>query len=319
MRIIEQRAVILSPTIFRRMRSLRTVLLCLATLPRRFPWDAGSVALRIVALLVAVLVSAGSATAARLDTVAVPSATMQRPIQALVVVPETAHPAQRVPTVYLLHGYGGDHLNWQSRIDLRPLADAWGVLIVCPDGSPNSWYLDSPMDAGSQYETFVSQELVGWIDAHYPTLALPTARAITGLSMGGHGALFLALRHPDVFGSAGSMSGGVDLTASTKRWDLAAKLGAYEAHPERWHAHSLVHLASSLEPPAPSLLIDCGVDDLFIEPNRRLHAVLLDRSIPHTYVERPGGHSWDYWIGALPDHLRFFARVFTAAAEPVAE
>ena len=270
--------------------------------------------LRLTMLLLGALVFAAPSAAARLDTVAVPSVAMQRPIRALVAVPETNHPAQRVPVVYLLHGYGGDHLNWQSRIDLRPLADAWGVLIVCPDGSPNSWYLDSPVDADSQYETFMSRELVDWVDAHYPTLPTPTARAITGLSMGGHGALFLALRHPDVFGAAGSMSGGVDLTTSTKQWDLAAKLGAYEVHPERWHAHSLVHLAGSLEPPTPDLLIDCGVDDLFIEPNRRLHALLLDRAIPHTYVERPGGHTWAYWTVALPDHLRFFSRVF--AAEP---
>lgn len=75
-----------------------------------------------------------------------------------------------------------------------------------PDGA-NSWYWDSPLDPASQFETFVAQELPDWIDARYLTIPSREGRAVTGLSMGGHGALWVALRHKDRFGAAGSTSG----------------------------------------------------------------------------------------------------------------
>ena len=91
--------------------------------------------------------------------------------------------------LYLLHGYSGSYMTWQRDVtDLRPLADAYGMIIACPDGE-NSWYWDSPLDPASQFETFVSQEFPDWIDAHYPTIPSREGRAVTGLSMGGHGAL----------------------------------------------------------------------------------------------------------------------------------
>lgn len=90
------------------------------------------------------------------------------------------------------------------------------MIIACPDGE-NSWYWDSPLDPASQFETFVSQEFPDWIDAHYPTIPSREGRAVTGLSMGGHGALWTALRHKDRFGAAGSTSGGVDIRLSPIR------------------------------------------------------------------------------------------------------
>jgi len=260
------------------------------------------------------LCASPSALAARIDTVQVHSPSMQKDVAALVVVPEAASATERVPALYLLHGHGGSHLDWQTHTDLRPLADAYNIMIVCPDGSPDSWYLDSPRDPTSQYEAFLAEELPVWIDAHYPTRPDRSARAIAGLSMGGHGALLLAFRHPDVYGTASSMSGGVDLTHSTQRWGIAKALGAYDEYPERWHAHSIVTLAqTSILPDDLPLLIDCGVDDVFIADNRRLHAILLRRGIAHDYVERPGGHSWTYWTRVLPYHLHFFQEAFTRA------
>jgi len=74
-----------------------------------------------------------------------------------------------------------------------------------------SWYFDSPIDKEMNYETYVSKELIGAIDTKYNTLANRESRAITGLSMGGHGAFYLAFRHQDIWGAAGSMSGGLDI------------------------------------------------------------------------------------------------------------
>jgi S-formylglutathione hydrolase FrmB len=79
--------------------------------------------------------------------------------------------------------------------ELKTYADEYKVLIVCPDGGNSSWYFDSPVDSTMKYETYIGKEVPDYIDAHYKTIKNRTARAITGLSMGGHGALFIAFRH----------------------------------------------------------------------------------------------------------------------------
>ena len=98
------------------------------------------------------------------------------------------------------------------------------MIFVCPDGE-NSWYWDSPINPSSQFETFVSQELPDWVDAHYPTLPSREGRAVAGLSMGGHGALWTAVRHKDRFGAVGSVSGGVDIRPFPDSWEMKAQLG----------------------------------------------------------------------------------------------
>lgn len=57
------------------------------------------------------------------------------------------------------------------------------------------------------------------------------------------------------------------------------------------------------------IIIDCGVDDFLIEPNRELHHRLVYNNTPHEYTERPGAHTWDYWENSLPSHVLFFSKV----------
>ena len=131
------------------------------------------------------------------DTIEVMSQAMGRTIKNVVIKPEyyiTGNQAARFPVLYLLHGAYGCYSDWSKKTDLHPLADKYHVIIVCPDGQ-DSWYFDSPIDPKMQFETYVSKELVEYIDSHYRTCANRYMRAITGLSMGGHGALFLAFRH----------------------------------------------------------------------------------------------------------------------------
>jgi len=246
--------------------------------------------------------------AGHLDTVQVYSEKMDKHISVIVVLPEIKSNLADYPSVYLLHGHDGNHKNWSSKTNLIYLADTYEIFIICPDGSRNSWYLDSPIDPKSQYKTFVGQELVKFIDNNYPTEI--NKRAITGLSMGGHGALYLATNYPKTFIAAGSMSGGVDLTYSTKRWEIAQKLGSYEKFPERWHKNSIINMIPKLAKLNIALLIDCGVDDIFIGENRLLHQKLLEAKIDHDYIERPGKHSWDYWLRVLEYHLFFFSEQF---------
>ncbi len=249
---------------------------------------------------------------ATVDTLTTYSHVMGRNLTALAVLPDSyAESNESYPVVYILHGYGGGPFDWINHMDLRPLADRYQQILVCPDGDENSWYLDSPLVQDSQYATYVGRELVRWIDDHYQTFATSSGRAVTGLSMGGHGALYLTVLNPDNYCASASMSGGVDLTYSTKRWEIAEKLGSYEEYPERWNTNSIMKLADKFSVIESKLLIDCGIDDIFIEINRELHQKLKRNGIKHKYIEKPGTHSWDYWTNALPEHLSFFDSVFS--------
>ncbi len=250
--------------------------------------------------------------AARIDTVLIHSQAMNRDIPVIVVTPEGYRQRKEAyPAVYLLHGYSGNYTEWTSNVPgLTSLADEQQLLLVCPDGGYNSWYLDSPVDPASQYETHVVSEVVSYVDAHYRTIADKHARAIAGLSMGGHGALFLAIRHQDVFGAAGSMSGGVDLTFDINAWEISLKLGRYEENPLRWDSLSVINMLPEVQTDSLALMIDCGVNDFFIDINRRLHQELLQLEIPHDYTERPGEHNWAYWGNAVQYQLLFFRNYF---------
>ncbi len=248
--------------------------------------------------------------AARIDTLQVRSHKMKRTIETLVLVPELQDPGERIPTLYLLHGYSDNGRSWfKKKPELAALADRDHVLIVCPSGE-NSWYWDSPLQPRSQFETFVSQELVAYIDSHYPTRSDRNARAITGLSMGGHGSLWLAIRHKDVFGACGSMSGGVDIRPFPKNWEMYKQLGSLAEHPERWAAHTVMTQLDKIQNGDLAILFDCGSGDFFFKVNCQLHEALEKRGIYHDFTIRPGVHNWAYWTNSIEYHWLFFTRYF---------
>jgi len=251
------------------------------------------------------------AQAGKIDTVWTQSTVMRKEIKAVVVTPEAYQQGKALPVVYLLHGYSGSYKDWSVRVpELAQLADQHQVLIVCPDGGFGSWYWDSPVDSNSQYETYVCSELVPWIDARYKTIASPKGRGITGLSMGGHGGMYLALRHPDLFGVGGSMSGGVDIRPFPNNWDMAKKMGRYADFPARWESNTVINLLHLYQPSSQSFIIDCGTEDFFYAVNERLHQEMLYRKIPHDYIVRPGAHNWEYWQKALPYQLLYMKQFF---------
>ncbi len=245
------------------------------------------------------------------DTVVIHSASMKRDIKCAVVTPRqySFDAVTRWPVVYLLHGADGCYADWPRKANLDSLTNRYGVIIVCPDGQ-DSWYYDSPIDPKMQFETHVGSEVVNYIDAHYRTIATREGRAITGLSMGGHGALWIGWRHPDVFGATGSMSGGVNITRFPDRWLIQQRLGKYKEYPERWAAHAVVSLVPTLQPGRQAITIDDGDKDFFLEVNNELHDKLLQAGIPHDYTIRPGGHTWVYWVNSLDYHLLFFKKYF---------
>jgi S-formylglutathione hydrolase FrmB len=156
-------------------------------------------------------------------------------------------------------------------------------------------------------------DFLGRIDQSYRTITNRTGRAISGLSMGGHGALYLAFRHQDLFGAAGSMSGGVDIRPFPLQWNIAERLGDFATHHQNWEENSVVNMVHLLKPHSLALTIDCGTGDFFIQVNRKLHEELLYNNIPHDYTEREGAHTVEYWRNSLPYHMLFFHRYFEKA------
>ena len=255
------------------------------------------------------------AIAGNVDTIQIQSNYLKKATKFVVIQPSHQglqnNTQARYPVVYLLNGYGGDYGQWPiTTPQLKKTADDLKIIFVCPDGGIGSWYFDSPIDSSIRYESYITKELVPYIDANFSTKADPKSRAITGLSMGGHGALYLAIRHSDLFGAAGSTSGGVDFRPFPNRWDIKKALGEYEQNKERWYEYTVMRQVELLKNKQLALIIDCGIDDFFMPMNRALHEKLLQLKIDHDYIERPGEHNHIYWGSSIDFQILFFHHFF---------
>jgi S-formylglutathione hydrolase FrmB len=248
---------------------------------------------------------------------------MKKSLKAAITFPSSYMEGNtRYPVLYLLHGGSGAFSDWHQKATEKGLvnrmAEEYDLIIVTPGVGPASYYYDSPLMDSVRYETYMIQELIPLIDQQYRTLSQKESRAISGLSMGGHGAITLAAKHPSLFVSAGSMSGvmnidtdiwkiGEDFRVLRKKGQIEM-LGAINYKGPQFNPYTAVGLVDQFKDQGISLLIDCGTDDFLIETNRQMHALLLQAGIPHEYTERPGAHTWTYWTEALPVHLAFLTK-----------
>jgi S-formylglutathione hydrolase FrmB len=251
-----------------------------------------------------------------------------------VVLPPGYDPsaATRYPTLYYLHGLFEHAQSWTERggeqiwEDLMGKGEVGKFLVVLPDGG-RSFYVNS-MDGHERYEDFLIQELVPAIDHLYRTLASPAARGISGTSMGGYGALHLAMRHPDVFGSASAHSAALlpkfpSPLPTEGRWGFYARIlqepfgsPLNEAY---WEANSPLTLAEHPERFAGlKIYFDCGDHDRygFEEGAQLLDRILSAKQFPHEFALRPGEHGWSYLNQYLPYSLRFHWQYFHQAEQP---
>ncbi|GAA0194808.1 alpha/beta hydrolase family protein [Fulvivirga kasyanovii] len=264
-------------------------------------------------LLLVLILACHTAAAYNIDTLVVMSKSMYKEVRNIVITPnQYSKNGKAYPVLYMLHGATDDYMFWPEYVpEVREFADRYQVILVFPDGARTSWYFDSPVDSTFRYETYISKELVSHVDQNYNTIANSKGRAITGLSMGGHGAFYLAFRHPDIWGAAGSTSGGMDFRPFPDEWDLAKRLGSFAEYPENWERNTVVNMVPLIDKDTLALIFDCGTEDFFYEGNNALHHKLLNRGIPHTYIEHPGGHTLDYWLISIEYHLIFFEDYFT--------
>ena len=272
---------------------------------------------RLLLLPITLLLCIVSLCAQQVDTVTIHSK-MGHDLKNVVILPKSyAEGNTRYPVVYLLHGCGGNYASWITiKPELPQLASQYNLIIVCPDGLINSWYWNSPLNKDMQFEDYISDEVIRYTDSHYRTIADRSARAISGLSMGGNGAMWNAIRHRNVFGAAGSISGGLDIRPFPTNWKMQNQLGEFAANKKRWDEHTVINLIPSLKDGDLAIIIDCGVDDFFLEVNRRAHQSLLDHNIKHDYIERPGAHNNAYWNNSIDYQLLFFHKFFAQPKEP---
>lgn len=280
-------------------------------------------------LAISVLSSSSSAQdAAGVKTVSFESPAVGRTLKYNISLPKDYDTAgdKRYPVLYLLHGYSSNYTDW-ARLGAARAALPYDLIVVMADGG-NSWYVNwakSEGDARNAWEDSIVKDLIGHVDGTYRTVAERKGRAINGLSMGGYGAMTIGLRHPEMFASVGSHSGAIGLARQLARRmrdkkempkprelpdvpNDAIGLPDFDSQrertpkgeafltPEQADAHDPFTLVAKI--PAdkiPHLYIDCGTDDFLYNDNREFVRLLLDKKIPFTFAETPGGHTPPYW------------------------
>ncbi|MEG1642592.1 MAG: alpha/beta hydrolase-fold protein [Bacteroidales bacterium] len=273
--------------------------------------------MRKIFLLIAYIILLGSTTAVNAVGVLIRSNSMSKDIYADVILPKqyVKQPTTNFPVLYLLHGASDKYDVWRRYIpSIEDLATHYNMIIVSPDAE-YSWYLDAPKSPASKYETYISSEIVNYMDANYRTIANRNGRAITGISMGGHGASYIALRHKDTYGTFGAMSGGLDYAESSlsgywNGWNLITLLGNWSY--ESWYPYTaLAQLDKPIKDGDYKIILHCGTNDFFINGNRKFVNKLKSKGITYSYTETPGqGHEWRYWVSIIEDQLKFFNNFF---------
>jgi S-formylglutathione hydrolase FrmB len=224
-----------------------------------------------------------------------------------VLLPDVGTPPFAV--FYLLHGLSDDQTMWMRRTRIEMYAARWPMIIVMPDGG-RGFYTNHA--AGPQWATHIAEELPAMIERTFPAKTARDGRCIGGLSMGGYGALRVALGYPDRFVSANSHSGallGPSLPRGVISMDEYHQMfgPAYEGS-----EHDLTVLAKRAKDnraTLPRLLIDCGRDDHLLEANRKIHRELSALQVEHEYNdELPGGHDWNYWDSRVSTAIAFHAK-----------
>lgn len=242
------------------------------------------------------------------------SASLGRTMKYRVILPDAYDAGeQRYVALYLLHGLFGTYSDWESRTDVFSYSRPYALIIVMPEGE-NSWYTDSAGEPAQKFERYVATDLIAHIDDTYRTIRSRHARAIAGLSMGGYGAMKLALKYPGTFAFAGSISGAfaaghetaIDHLFGPKIAQQMTTIYGPEGSETRAQ-NDIYRLLDKADAAAlPFLYLDCGASDEFLDSNRQFAQLLQKKHAAYEYRELPGSHAWDYWdrqVRALLDVL----------------
>jgi S-formylglutathione hydrolase FrmB len=296
-------------------------------------------ALRLVFLFS--FIAGASATAqSRIDCSALNSHLLQRVIHYCVYVPPgydagaAQHPAKRYPVLYFLHGLGDNEQTlfnsggWTLLEDLRNQHKMGDFLIVAPEGR-RSFYINSA-DGAVRYNDFFLQEFLPHIESKYRIRPGRAMRAISGISMGGYGALRFAFAHPDLFSAVSAQSAAL-ITESPQALDSASRTGAPLAgilaavfgnpiHVSHWNDNSPFVLAKRNAAGLRKMAVyfNCGQDDNygFETGAAALHNQLRKEDVKHEYHPYSGDHSLTYFLSHFAEVMEFHSRAFGLLSKP---
>ena len=208
----------------------------------------------------------------------------------------------KFPVMYLLHGAYGDYTDWPRLSSVEKYAQEHKLAVVMPSAS-NSFYQN--MTFGSNYLTYISEELPRFVEKMFPVSKKREYTFTAGLSMGGYGALRVALERPDKFSAAISLSGAIDYTevmrvlreGTIKGPSVWEELYASGRMTEDTDADLFLLAKRHIDAktPLPRLFISCGVDDFVYPANQSGTKKFAVLDLDMTYEQHPGIHDWDYW------------------------
>jgi len=219
-----------------------------------------------------------------------------------------ANPTKKYPLIYLLHGWSGTYHQWNDIMDCQSYADRYGFIIVCPDGLYDSWYINSPAIKQSRYADFFFIDLMPFVTKTYRVDSENVF--ITGLSMGGHGALYLFEQKPDLFRSAGSLSGVLDLSVSRNEYRISDYLGLQheKSDDKELEAYSVTGNIEKIAQSGKEIIFSCGTSDQFYAINNEFRLKCNEYKVDATYISSPGTHNYAYWKSAIGYHFEFFTK-----------
>jgi putative tributyrin esterase len=240
----------------------------------------------------------------RMQDVTFRSTSLNRNMQYRVILPNTIADQKKLPVLYLLHGGGGNYRDWSNYSDVAKYAEQ-GLILVMPEGA-SSYYTNAVDRPEDRYEDYIVKDLVADVENKFPAASGRGNRAIAGVSMGGYGAVKLALVHPELFAFAGGMSSAIDVPSrpfSIKRWGQwrshRAIFGPWNG--EVQHKNDPFVLARTVDSKnVPYLFLSCGAQEGLLPSNRQFSRLLAERHFQFEYDFGPGSHDWNQWNVRLP-------------------
>jgi S-formylglutathione hydrolase FrmB len=232
----------------------------------------------------------------------------------IVQKPDNYETSKKYPLVYMLHGYSENYEQWNKTTDLKKLANDYQMILVCPEGFV-SYYLNSPKLKNLQYEDFFFKELVPEIEKYYSIDS--NNIFITGLSMGGYGALSLFIKNPDFFNTASSTSGALEFDYDNlekisnmffKNERMTNDLEKSLGNPSKndWNELSISTLLEQNTNFNKGFLIDCGLQDPLLSNTLKVKELALSKNLPIRFSTQPGGHNTEYWKKSIEYHFVYF-------------
>lgn len=230
-----------------------------------------------------------------------------------VYLPPTGRGTRDLPFIMLLHGVYGSHFSWLYQAGAHLVLEKMlasnlldPFMLVMPsdgltgDGSGYLPHLDK------NHEQWIVEDVVAALKYHFPEISDQSRAYITGLSMGGYGALRLGMKYHEIFDGISAHSAITDLDdlQTFIEEDSRAVLAA-----ETIAASAIITNAVKYRDHVPPIRLDCGNEDRLIESNRRLHRQLNDAGIQHCYEEFEGVHNYEYWTKHIEDSFHFFQRL----------